>query len=112
MKPKAKASQSTYLDIGLVHIGRLEMLVVLLMIDAGRMSYQAADHDLTFGRDGVSILDSLSSRLNTLCGLLDSSNRNSGVGSLGSGVAATVAHALAAVDEDLVERLIELSRHV
>jgi hypothetical protein len=112
MKPKAKAFQSTYLDIGLIHIGRLKMLVALLSIGGGRISYQAADHDFAFGRDGVSILDSLSSRLSTLCGLLDSANRNSSVGSLGSGVTAAVAHALAAVDKDLVERLIELGRHV
>lgn len=74
-------------------------------------TYQAADHDFTLSHSGSSIVDGLCSGLDRLRVLLDSANSRGGLGGSGAATRATTS-ALATVDEDLVERLVQLTRHV
>ena len=109
-KAKAKASRSTYLDIGLRHIGRLEKLAEAPVMKFSKLvAYQSAHDDLA-GNSWSSW-----SGVNRLCGsfrslgrLLHASDRRL---CGGTAVGAT-ASALTAVANEVIQRLVQVvGRH-
>jgi hypothetical protein len=105
---------STYLDLGFVDIRRLRALATVRNLKNVDTTYQIANNNLRFsGRSGSRGCSASCSGLDNRSGaLLHSSNWGSRFGGIWCTAATTSTSACrAAGAEDLIERLIEFSRH-
>lgn len=111
IKSKATASRSTYLDIGLRHIGRLmEVSMCPISIKSSQVAtYQSAHDDLAgSSRSSWGGVNCLRGSLGSLGGLLHTSDG----GGLGrSATACAAASVLTTVADEIVERLVQVGRH-
>ena len=104
--------RSTYLDLLLVHIGRLECLSEACtethIVEMSKTTYQVAHDDFAFssGRDG-----GCDCGLCRLCGLLGRIFGNSSSGNTGFGCGTLTAGAGTTRAGNLFEALVELGRH-
>jgi hypothetical protein len=112
MEANMRAFRSTYLDIGLGHIGRLRRLAHgQAGTTEGARTYQSADKNLAGtslgGRGWVSSLGSSS-----LGGLLHTSNSGwLGRSATGTSTATSVASGLTTAADEIIKGLIKVGRH-
>lgn len=107
IKAKAKASSSTYLDIGLSHIGGLNELARLKSTIEDIRAYQSAHNDLARCSRSRSRMNCLGGGLGCLGRLLHTSDRGL---SRGTAVRAT-AVGLTAGANKVIQRAIKVGRH-
>jgi hypothetical protein len=113
IKAKAQACSSTYLDIGLRHIGRL----TTELVNAGSITksnkigttYQSAHDDLAGSSRGNG--GGVNHLGRSLAGLRRLLNTTNGRLCGGAATSATATSVLATVADEIVERLVQVGRH-